>query len=305
MRKIITIALILFSKFIFYNVVYGHDEFKKNVLTIGKATDKVIKEQKYLEPIITYLSTKLKDVGIEQGEVVLAGNNKEVIEYLKKENLDIILETPFSAYLYKIKANATPILSAWRKDVGEYNSIVFTRKDSEIHRLEDLNGRLIAFEDPGSTSAYFLPKFSMMKEGYDLIEIDSLNSPVPKDKIGYVFLGSELNISNWVFFNKVDAGALSSSDWTDHKDNPAIYRKEFEVIYETMKVPRMLVIVREGLDKKLVKRIKEELLKMDKSEEGRKSLEPFKINKFVELTNDVLKPVEAMLTHTSVKEELY
>ncbi len=99
MRKITIVSLILVLGFISSSNIYGQEAPKKTILTMGRATDKVEKEQKRIEPIITYLAAKLKDVGIERGEVVLSGDNKNdtVIKYLKEGRLDIALETPFSA----------------------------------------------------------------------------------------------------------------------------------------------------------------------------------------------------------------
>lgn len=305
MYRAIIVSIIIPFYFALVSVVFGNEVIGKRVLTMGRVSDKISKEQKQLKPIITYLASRLKDIGIECGEVVLVHDNKSVIDYLKDGKLDIVLETPFSAYLYKTKANANPILLVQRKGVGEYNSIVFVRKDSGIHQVEDLKGKVIAFEDPGSTSSYFLPKYSIMANGIGLEKIESVHSVVPGDKIGYVFAGSEINISTWVFFNKVNAGVLSSTDWLDHKDNPEAYREEFEIIYETQNVPRMLVIAREGLDEKLLKRIKEELLNMDKSDEGRNALRKFKVQNFyepLEGIDDVFKPIEDMLKEASLLE---
>ncbi len=114
------------------------------------------------------------------------------------------------------------------------------------------------------------------------MELSSFNSIVPKDKIGYVFAGSELNISSWVYYKKVAAGALSNLDWVSPQDVPEAYKKDFKIIYESQKMPEFIVLVREGLDKRLVERIKEEFLMMDKSEAGREALKPNGFNKFVE-----------------------
>ncbi len=290
----------ILSCLFFTNVVSG-----KSVLTMGRFSDKALKAQQQIEPIINYLASRLKDVSIERGEVVLVRDNETVLKYLRDGKLDIVLEAPFSAYLYMVKANATPILLAWRKGAGEYSSFIFVRKDSGIHRIEDLRGNVIAFEDRGSTSAYFLPKYSINAKGLDLVEVKSTDIDIPDEKIGYIFADSELNISSWVFFNKVDAGALSSTDWNDHKDNPKAYREEFEIIYETQSVPRMLVIVRDGLEERLVKRITEELLNMDKNDEGRNALKEFKVQKFyepLEGLDSALKPIKDMLKKASVIE---
>ncbi len=304
MRKVIVTGLILILFFLPAGTALGKDTSKNHVLTMGKATRKVSKQQKRMEPIIACLASRLSDVGIERGELLLAKDNETLIKYLQEGKLDIVLETPFSASLYKLKTKAVPILIACRQGVPEYKSVIFVRRDSGIQSLEGLKGKIIAFEDPGSTSAYFLPRLAIESEGLTLVEMPSLDSAVPEDKIDYVFAGEELNISTWVFFGKVDAGALSSLDWDDQEDNPAPYRKEFQIIYETMSVPRVLVLVREGMDERLRKRVTEELLNMDKDEEGKEALKPYKINKFMELPEDMedtFKPIEDFIIRTSAE----
>lgn len=305
MRKVIAACLILTLSFTHAAVSYGQEVPSKNVLTIGKVTRKVSKWQERFEPIATYLASRLNDMGIERGEALLARDNVVMVKYLEEGKIDIVLETPFSASLYRVRAGVVPILLVMKKGVTEYSSIVFVRKDSGIRSLADLRGNVITFEDPGSTSAYFLPKISMMAEGLELEELGSADSPVPEGKVGYVFAGEELNVSTWVYLRKVDAGALSDLDWSDQEDNPESYRKEFEIIYETKKVPRMVVMIRGGLGERLVSRIKEELLNMHNTEEGREALKPSKINRFMMLTGqaeDVLRPIEELVANIPVEE---
>lgn len=283
MRKTALFCLLLFFVFTSSNL-YGQDISKKKTLTIGRATDDVITQQKKIEPIITYLVSRLKDTGIERGDVVLAGDNKvlNLIKLVKEGKIDIILESPLIATLLKVEADAVPILTVWRKGVGEYNSLLFVRKDSGIQKIEDLKGKLVAFKDPGSNSGYFLPQIGLKAKGLEMIELSSFNSIVPKDKVGYVFAGSELNISSWVFYKKAAAGALSNLAWVSPKDVPQSYKKDFKIIYESPKTPEFIVLVRPGLPKRLVERIKEEFLMMDKSEAGREALKSYEFDKFVE-----------------------
>lgn len=303
MPKIIAAGLILSLSLALTDAAYCQDTPTKNVLTIARVCETTTLEHIQLAPIITYLASRLKDAGIEQGKVVPVRNNEDVIKYLKDGSLDIVIESVFSAHLYRHKANAVPVLLAWRHGVRDVSSFIFVRRDSGINLLEDLKGKVIAFEDPGGTDEYFLPKYSLQADGFDLVEISSADAPVPEGKIGYVFAGAELNISAWVFFKKVDAGAMSNALWTSESDVPDNYRKEFKIIYETSKVPKEFVVVREGLDENLAARIKEELLKMDETEEGREALKGgLDIHKFTEMPEGICESVENIIIKAGAKE---
>jgi len=299
MKKIIRAILVLLLAFISPDG-FAQEPSAKGVLTIGKATDEVTKTQKWLQPIISYLASRLGDAGVERGEVVLAADNSSetILKYLRERKIDMVIDTPFQIHALVEQENAAPLLSAWRKGSKEYQAYIFSRKDGGITKLEDLKGKVIAFEDPGSTSSYFLPKYTLKAMGLDLVELESSDSSVPEGNIGYVFAGSEINISAWVFHGKVAAGALNDQDWEIQEHVPAAYREAFNIVGMTKKVPRMLLAVRGDLDRELVRRIKEELMNMHTREEGKKALSTRKLNKFEELPGGpegVFEPIRDLL----------
>ncbi|ODS31280.1 MAG: putative anion binding protein [Candidatus Scalindua rubra] len=304
MRDIIAISLIIFFGFVLTGVAYCKENPGKTVLTMGRVEETAGIVQKRLGPIVRYLAYKLKDMGIKQGEVLGGQSNATIIKYLKDGSLDIVIEAAFFAVLYRSKTNAVPILFSWRYGTRMLSSFIFVRNDSGIMTLEGLKGKVIAFEDLGSTPEYFLPKIILEGKGFEFVYLDSPHSPVPEDKIGYVFAGDELNITSWVFYNKVDGGALSSAEWSEEEVNPKNYRDKFNIIYSTPQVISAVVLLRKGLDEELAKRIKEELLDMHKNDEGLQALKPFKVDKFEELSESILENIEDMLIIPQ-KEEIY
>ena len=263
----------------------GADSLGQDTISIGRATDKVTKEHARLHPIVTFLAKRLEKDGVKRGRVVFEGenNNQGVIRLLKSGGLDLILESPYSAAIYQQQAGAVPILLVKREGLVEYRSYIFVRSDKPFHTPADLKGRILAFEDPTSTSSYRWPHQNLVEMGHHLIPTPA-GEMIPDDSIGYVFAGSELNISSWVFFGKVAAGCLSSADWVDPEENPENFRQAFRIIHKTEPIPRMFVMVRSEMAPRLVGRIQQEMLRMHESPEGRDALKTYKINRFVDLT---------------------
>lgn len=81
-----------------------------------------------------------------------------------------------------------------------YYSIIFTHKDSDIRKLEDLRGRTFAFTDYKSTSGYIYPNMMLIKAGID-----------PKQDMKKVFmLKKHPKVLEAIMHNSVDAGASAS-----------------------------------------------------------------------------------------------
>ena len=78
-------------------------------------------------------------------------------------------ETAGSGMSYQERADAHVLLVAERSGMREYESVFFTRRDSGIKDLADLRGKRIAFQNPASTSAYFLPASEMLSAGLPLV----------------------------------------------------------------------------------------------------------------------------------------
>jgi phosphonate transport system substrate-binding protein len=152
----------------------------------------------------------------------------------------------------------------------EYYSLIFTRKNGETKRLEDLRGKIIAFEDPGSTSGHFLPKFFLSRRGFKLVQKTKIDSEVSPGEVGYFFAYSQDKLVDLVLRKQVAAGAFSNNDYAvlDKKK-----RADLTILAETDRLPRHLVSVRRDLAPTLADRLEKILLSMDQDREGRRILQ--------------------------------
>lgn len=264
----------------------------KDTLVIGKVSDNPKKHYHYLKPILKYAVEKMQDLGIKRGKVLMAKNNKQMVRYLKQGKVDWVTETVFSSVVFQEEAGAEIILRKWKKGVPDYYSLIFVRKDSGIESLQDLKGRTIAFEDPGSTSAFYIPSSVLIRNN---IKLHELNSPREKPKAGmvsYVFSGEEINTATMVYKGLVDAGAFSNLDWEKDNHTPELYRKDMKIIYKTSRFPRALELVRHDLDPKIKQRLKKLLLKAHEDPNARGILRSYqKTKKFDELNDEVIKGI--------------
>jgi len=290
LKKIFICSFALFvSIFLFRGTVIA----EKDTLTVGRVTDNPKKHYPKLESFINYLVKNLNDPNIKEGKVLFAKNNQQLIKYLKEGKIDIMTETPYSTIIYMEKGGAKPLLRRWKKGLSSYGAVIFARKDSGINSLKDLKGKVIAFEDPGSTSGYFLPKTAIMEVGLEMIELANYKETPPADKVGYCFAHGEPNIAHWVHKGMVAAGSLSNLEYEEPDEVPTGILIDFKVLHKTKQVPRNIISVSKDMDPKIVESLKQIMLAMDKTEEGKnvmwKMTKTFKFDEFPEGVNSVIK----------------
>lgn len=225
--------------------------------------------EEHFRPLANYVARKLSPSGETKGAVVVAPSAAQLMKLLEEKRVDFYMESPYPTYLINRLGAATLFLRRWKGGMGEYRSLIFTGKESAVARLEDLRGKIIAFEDAGSTSGYFLPKLLLLKKGFSVVEKAGLGAKVAAGEIGYIFAETDKNIVNLVLQGKAAAGAISNDDYAGLDDKS---KTLIASLGESESMPRQLVSVRKDLPEPVVKRLKEILLKMHEDEEGGKIL---------------------------------
>jgi phosphonate transport system substrate-binding protein len=179
------------------------------------------------------------------------------------------MESAYPTYLINRLGAAKLLLRRWKGGIGEYHSLIFAAKGSGVSSFADLRGKIIAFEDPGSTSGYFLPKLVLLKKGFFVAPKSRATDPVASNEIGYIFGETANNVVDLVLQQKTAAGAISNDDYAglEQKSRAAI-----AVLGQSEPLPRHLVSVRKDLPEPVTKRLKEILLNMHQDDEGQRIL---------------------------------
>jgi phosphonate transport system substrate-binding protein len=240
-------------------------------------------------PLAKYLAKELQAEGIDQGKVVVVRTIPEMAGLIKEGKVDLFIDSPFPALAVHRIAGTKFLLRRWKKGMSEYRAVIFARRDSGVKQLEELNGKVIAFEEPSSTSTYFLPKLVMVQKGLNLVEKKGVSDPVKPDEVGYVFAGSDPNTIFWVLHGKTAAGVANNQNFLlEARGN----MENLTVLQETFTIPRQIVSYRPDLAPKLVAKIRDILVKMDRSDEGKTVLrEADQTTKFDDLPEGSMTPL--------------
>ncbi len=261
--SIVLIVLVFFA-----GVMLCQGPAEGRTLVIGRVSNNPAKNYAELKPLLDYVAAQMKDLGVTDGAVLLAKNKEEMTKLFLEGKVDWATKGIFQALYYVQASHAEILLRSWREGVPNYYTVIFARKDGGIRSLTDLKGKKIAFQDRGSTSAYFVPLAMLKRAGFEMTELDS-----PR--------------------NKVPPGHVHNQDWENPEHNPEGMRQDMTIIQKSKPLPRMIEVVRKDLEPDIKTRLKEILLKVHEDPKAKQALKSYSsTTKFDEIEGDAKAEVE-------------
>ena len=193
-----------------------------------------------------------------------------VIEAMGAENVDIGWLAPFAYILAHDKFKSDVILASVRGGSKTYTGQIITQADSGITSIDGLKGKKFAFVDPSSASGFLYPSAYLVSKGID----------PKKDFSESIFAGGHDKVVIAVYNKQVDAGATFGDSvpgqTTDARTLvqstlPDVMDK-VKVIGVTEPIPNDTVSVRAGLPPALVAQIRDGLLAVAQTDQGKQYL---------------------------------
>jgi len=133
-----------------------------HVLVLGRISDDPKSHYEQLKPLLDYVVPRMANVGIREGRILMARDVQQMNSYLRRGRVDWVTETAGTGMLLEQGSHAKPLLLTERDGVSSYTTVFFARRDSGIRSLRDLRGRSVAFQNPYSTSAYYVPAAELL-----------------------------------------------------------------------------------------------------------------------------------------------
>ena len=240
--------------------------------TLGIVSETHRKEiEEHFRDFVRYVTRKLSSGRETEARVVTAATPVELAKLLEQRKVDFYMESAYPTYVINsVHGAGKLLLRRWKSGMAEYYSVIFTKRNSGIKRLEDLKGKTIVFEDPDSTSGYLMPKLFLQRQGLKLTEKVRSDPNSVTTEVGYVFARSQDRLIEAVLTGQSAAGASSNDDFIALDDKK---KSEFALLAQTDRLPRHLVSVRSDLAPELVTSLESTLLSMHDDVEGREILQ--------------------------------
>ncbi len=185
-----------------------------------------------------------------------------VVEAMGAGNAHIGWLNTFGYLLAHEKYGVEVILVTVRFGSTAYKGQIVVRADSGIKSLEDLKGKTMCWVDPLSTSGYIIPRVVLKAAGID----------PDKDFAKTIEAGSHNNVIIAVYNGECDAGATYVDARNSVEDELPDVKEVVVPIAESPDIPNDNVSVIPSLPDDMVAKIKDGLLQIAQSDEGKEAL---------------------------------
>jgi len=136
---------------------------------------------------------------------------------------------------------------------------IFARRDSPVDSLQELQGKRFAFGDSASTMSHLVPRYMLIQAGVGTEKLS-----------GHQFLDSHDNVAMGVLSGDFDAGAVKEAVFYKYQS------RGLKALATTPSIPEHLFVARSDLATATITALRQALVGMDVSEEGRRALASIK-----------------------------
>ncbi|WP_353735125.1 PhnD/SsuA/transferrin family substrate-binding protein [Okeania sp. SIO2C2] len=183
------------------------------------------------------LATKIEFFPVESFAMAAAA--------LQLNQVDLLLAGPSEYVVINARTNAIPVIGVTRPN---YRAVIAVPAGSPIKSAAQLQGKILALSDIGSTSGHLGPTKLLMDAGLD-----------PNSDLKILMLGDEGSLTNFKQ-GKVDAWGGSAIDYQYLLQTEGLSEKDFPIIAKTTLLPSDVIIASSNLDFQLIQEYQARIL---------------------------------------------
>jgi len=231
-------------------------------------------QKKRYQPLADYLSEKT-GVRIELRVLSRYGN---IIQNFVSKGLDGAFFGSFTAALAHRKLGVEAVARPEYPDGSStYHGLLFVRKDSGIRNGNDMKGKRFAFVDKATTAGWLLPLYYFKTQG-----IRDYRSWLKES----YFAGTHEGAIYDVLERNADIGAAKNTVFEAlAREDPRI-SEDLLILARSPDVPENGLCVRKTLDEPLKRKLRETLLGLDTTREGKRILKKFGARRFIQTSEN-------------------
>ncbi|MTV50188.1 phosphate/phosphite/phosphonate ABC transporter substrate-binding protein [Heliobacillus mobilis] len=235
--------------------------------------------QMYL-PVINALCANLG----YQGRILIASDYNALAESLHANIVDVGWFSPLAYVNASASGKTIPLATPIVNGHATYKGYIVTNRGSSIGKLTELRGKRLAYVDPKSASGYAYPRRLLSRAGLD-----------PDRDLGEtIFLGTHSRVIDAVLSGEVAAGATYSEAIDDAKHR-GLNVEKLLYLAETEPIPKDCIAARPQLDEEIVTKLKQGLLELAQTREGKAALGKNAIQGFIEARDENYNIVREVL----------
>ncbi len=245
--------------------------FGQQEILIGLIPEQnVFRQRERYQYLKQYLSRRI-GVTVNFTSLSRYGN---IVERFTAEKMDGAFFGSFSYALAHHQLGVEPLVRPVNLDgTSTYHGYLFVRKDSAIRTIADMKGKRFAYVDRATTAGYLFPLAYFRAHGVR----------EPNSFLGEVFFAGSHDAAILAVLNReADIGVAKNTIYEQMSgENPRI-GAELIILSASEVVPQNCLAVRRDMDPELKHALKDALLSMNETAEGKEALQRFGARGFIE-----------------------
>jgi phosphonate transport system substrate-binding protein len=229
-------------------------------------------------PIVDYMNIHIPEVHIT---LETSANYEEFENKLYAGHFDFAMPNPYQTV--QALKHGYHIFGKMGDDDG-FRGIILVRKDSKIHQVSDLKGKVVSYPAPTALAATMMPQYYLHTHGIDV-----------NHDIKNLYVGSQESSIMNVLRGRVAAGATWSVPWKGFQTEQPDMANQLEVKWQTDPLLNNAWVARQNIPASMVDKFGQLLFGLQDIEQGKMMLARLPISRFEPATDKTYYPVQQFL----------